>query len=356
MWRIRWQDDLSTLTVPDPAVAAEDARVRQRITALDTRRVIVALGRDDEEALRVNDRIAEALQASQAAGELDGWQGIARLLPSAAKQHAVFEAVRSSDLAARLPRALERAGFNVQSFAPFFELLGKSEPAPLTYQTLIESPAVELVRSSRVQLEDVPDARVAILTFLRGVNDPSKIEARIAPLAGALYIDQNLLMTDATRDHRVRTSQLLALGLAGVFLVLLLQYRSWRSALSATIPAVLAATVTIAVLGLAGIPLNILGLTSLLMVLSLGVDYAVFLVDAAEGVDLSSQRGLGATLTGLLVSWVSNLCGFGLLAMSPQPALRLIGLIAGIGVTCALIFAPTALVLRHHGASPHARP
>jgi predicted exporter len=87
-------------------------------------------------------------------------------------------------------------------------------------------------------------------------------------------------------------------------------------------------------------------------VLSLGVDYSVFLVDAGEGLELDSQRGLGATLTGLLVSWVSNLCGFGLLAMSQQPALRLIGLIAGIGVTCALIFAPTALVLAHNGASP----
>lgn len=355
MWRVRWQDDLSTLTVPDPAVAAEDARVRQRITALDTRRVIVALGRDDEEALQVNDRIATELEKSRVAGELEGSQGIAHLLPSAAKQHAIFEVVRNADLATRFPLALERAGFNVQSFAPFFELLTKPEPEPLTYQALVDSPAVDLVRSSRVQLEGVPDARVAILTFLRGVHEPSKLEARIAALDGALYIDQNLLMTDATRQHRVRTSQLLVLGLAGVFLVLLVQYRSWRSALSATIPAVLAATVTIAVLGLAGIPLNILGLTSLLMVLSLGVDYAVFLVDAADGVDLSSQRGLGATLTGLLVSWVSNVCGFGLLAMSPQPALRLIGLIAGVGVTCALIFAPTALVLRHDGASPHAR-
>src|SRR5690606_30273265 len=129
----------------------------------------------------------------------------------------------------------------------------------------------------------------------------------------------------------------------------------WLSALSATVPAVLSASVTIAVLGLLGVPLNILGLTSLLMVLSLGVDYAVFLVDAGDGVDLESRRGLGATMTGLLVSWVSNLCGFGLLAMSQQPAMRLIGLIAGIGVTCALLFAPTALVLGRHGTSRVAR-
>ncbi len=355
IWRVQWQDDLSTLTIPDASVAAEDARVRQRITSLDTRRIIVALGKDEEQALQVNEQIAAALSTSQDAGDVEGWQGVDRILPSARTQHQVFETVQQASLAQRLPAALARAGFNADSFTPFLELLEQPEPAPLTYDAFLESPAVDLVRAHRVRLDDLPEANVAILTFLRGVNNPQGIEERIKPIAGALYVDQAALMTDASRQHRVRTSQLLALGLLGVFLVLLIQYRSWRSALSATIPAVLAASVTIAVLGLAGVPLNILGLTSLLMVLSLGVDYSVFLVDAGEGLDLTSQRGLGATLAGLMVSWVSNLCGFGLLAMSQQPALRLIGLIAGIGVTCALIFAPTALVLGHHGASPLAR-
>lgn len=352
MGSVQWQDDLTTLTIPDAEIAAEDARVRQRITSLDTRRVIIALGQSDEEALRINERIATALTDAQAAGEVDAWQGLSKILPSAQTQREVFGAVQNANLEQRLPAALERAGFNVESFEPYLRTLAQPSPAPLTYSELLGSPAADLVRANRVKLEGLPDASIALLTFLRGVHDAKAIESRIEAIPGALFIDQTELLTDASRGHRVRTSQLLVAGLIGVFLVLLLQYRNWRSAVSATIPALLAATVTVAVLGLAGVPLNILGLTSLLMVLSLGVDYSVFLVDAGEGLDLDSQSGLGATLTGLLVSWVSNLCGFGLLAMSQQPALRLIGLIAGIGVTCALIFAPTALVLAHNGALP----
>jgi predicted exporter len=352
MGSIQWQDDLTTLTIPDAKIAAEDARVRQRITSLDTRRVIIALGKDDEEALQTNERIATALSNAQSAGEVDAWQGLAKMLPSAQTQREVLSAVQKANLKQRLPAALERVGFNVEGFEPYLRTLEQPAPAPLTYSELLDSPAADLVRSNRVAIEGLPDVSVAVLTFLRGVHDATAIESRIEAIPGALFIDQTALLTDASRGHRVRTSQLLLVGLVGVFLVLLLQYRNWRSAVSATIPALLAATVTVAVLGLAGVPLNILGLTSLLMVLSLGVDYSVFLVDAGEGLELDSQRGLGATLTGLLVSWVSNLCGFGLLAMSQQPALRLIGLIAGIGVTCALIFAPTALVLAHNGASP----
>lgn len=355
IYRVEWQDDLTALTVPDPAIAAEDARVRQRITSLDTRRVVVALGTDEENSLQINDRIAGALDAAKAAGEIDGWQGLGRMLPSAQTQRAVFEVVQQADLQQRLPRALARAGFNEEGFAPFFEFLRQPAPAPLTFDEIVASPAVDMVRSQRIRLDDAGDSKAAFLTFLRGVHDGPALERRIGEIAGALYIDQAALMTDATRQHRLRTSELLGAGLIGVFLVLLLQYRNWRSALSATVPAVLSASVTIAVLGLVGVPLNILGLTSLLMVLSLGVDYAVFLVDAGDGVDLESRRGLGATMTGLLVSWISNLCGFGLLAMSHQPAMRLIGLIAGIGVTCALLFAPTALVLGRNGNSKVAR-
>lgn len=353
--RVRWEDDLSALTVPDPAIAAEDARVRQRVTSLDTRRIVVALGKDDESSLQVNDRIARALEAAQAAGEIDGVQSSSRLLPSAETQRAVAETVRRADLATRLPKALERVGFNADGFTPFFEFLTQPELAPITFDDIATSRAVDLVRAHRIRLGDANEPKTAFLTFLRGVHEPAALERRIEAIPGALYIDQAALMTDATRQHRVRTSELLGLGLVGVFLVLLVQYRNLRSAFSALLPAVLSASVTIAVLGLVGVPLNILGLTSLLMVLSLGVDYAVFLVDGSDGVDLGSRRGLGATMTGLLVSWISNVCGFGLLAMSEQPAMRLIGLIAGIGVTCALLFAPTALVLGRNGTLPIAR-
>lgn len=341
IWRLDWQDDLSTLTLPDRAIAAEDARVRQRITSLDTRRVVVALAETEDQALEVNAQVAAALDRAQATGNLAGWQGLSRMLPSPEVQRQVYEAVRTADLPHRMPEALERAGFNADGFAPFYELLRAPPPEPLTFDTILSSPAADLVRPHRVLLGD---GSVALLTFLRGVKDSGPIEHDLASIPGALYIDQNELMTNASRQHRRRTSELVMAGLVGVFLVLLAQYRRWRPALAATLPAVLAASVTLGVLGLIGVPLNILGLTSLLMVLSLGVDYSVFLVDADNGVDLISEQELGATMTGLLVSWISNLCGFGLLAMSEQPALRLIGLIAGIGVTCALLLAPTALV------------
>src|SRR5690606_11690396 len=192
---VQWQDDLTTLTIPDAEIAAEDARVRQRITSLDTRRVIIALGQSDEEALRVNERIATALTDAQAAGEVDARQGLSEILPSAQTQREVFGAVQNANLQQRLPAALERAGFNVESFEPYLRTLAQPSPAPLTYSELLDSPAADLVRANRVKLEGLPDASIAVLTFLRGVQDAKAIESRIEAIPGALFIDQTALLT-----------------------------------------------------------------------------------------------------------------------------------------------------------------
>ena len=126
-----------------------------------------------------------------------------------------------------------------------------------------------------------------------------------------------------------------------MLLLVALRYRRPGPTLAAFLPAVLAAAVTVAVLSLAGVGVDLLALTSLLMVLSMGVDYGVFLAEAAR----HSPADLEATLTSLCVACLSTLLGFGLLALSAHPALRTIGLTAGVGVLSSLLLAPTTLVL-----------
>jgi predicted exporter len=348
---LTWQDNLSTLTQADKAVVEEDARVRGRLTGLDTSRVVLAVGASEQEALEVNGRVWPVLEAARSAGEMEGFQSIATLVPSVDTQTRVAEAVKAAGLDVRLRKVLAQEAFDTQAFEPFFEHLKSPSPSPLLYDELLDSKASGLVRSFRVTLSE-PTPRTIFLTFLRKVRDVKALETRIDAIPGAYFIDQTALMTDANRQYRTRTTELLLVGLVAVGVVLLIRYRSVRRAMAALIPAVLSAGTTLAALSLLKIPLNVLGLTSLLMVLSMGVDYSVFLVETeadshASDIDNeASNRELGATLVGLLVSWVSNVCGFGLLAMSDQPALRLIGVTAGVGVTSAFLLAPSALVLR----------
>ncbi|MCA9711283.1 MAG: hypothetical protein KDK70_35925, partial [Myxococcales bacterium] len=320
------------------AMLEEDEQVRERVARFDQGRFIVALGDDEEQALLVDDLVGDALHEATAAGQLEAWHGVSILLPSATRQQAVAVAVRSApDLRARLERALADGGFHEQLFAPFFALLDQPPPAPLTFDDLAGSAAAPLVRAMRMEVGD----RVGLLTVVRGVHDPAGLAARIEAIDGAMYIDQTALMTAAMRAYRVRTVELLALGLLAVLLVLAARYRSLRVTLAVIAPAVLAAGVTVAVLALVGLPLDLIGLTAILMILSIGVDYGVFLAETRDDLDAA----LPATLLGLLVCWLSTVLGFGVLALSEHPTMHTIGVVAAVGVTASLLLAPATLAL-----------
>jgi len=342
---VRWEDDMTQMTSFDPAMHAEDVEVRSKVAQFEQSRFIVALGDDEQSALEVNDRVSQLLPLAQQAGDLDGWQGLGPLLPSASEQNAIFDVLVNAELPKRLGALLEAKGFNRESFEPFFAALAASRPTPLDFEALLDSQAAPLVRSFRVHLDD----RVAFVTYLRGVNDVEALQRRVEAVPGALLIDQVGLMRAANESYRTRVVELLWVGLALVFGLLFGRYRDLRMALAAFAPALLASGLTVCALAVLQIPLNLLGLAALLMVLSIGVDYGVFLAETelgdlrVEGAD--DGRALSATLTALVVAWASTVFGFGVLALSQHPAMRIIGVVAGVGVSACLLLAPVALAL-----------
>ena len=147
-------------------------------------------------------------------------------------------------------------------------------------------------------------------------------------------------MAELYGRHRRQTLQLVALGLLVVLAMIGARYRRIGPTLAAFLPALLAAGAGLAVLVLAGFALNLLHVVSLLLVLSMGVDYGVFLVESRE-----HPGEVAATVLSLLACCLSTVLAFGLLAMSSNPALRAIGLTTGLGVLASLLLAPTALIL-----------
>ena len=336
--RIVWNPEFADLGALDAELVAEDDAVRDRVARFEQMRFVVALGETEEEALSANDAARLALDAAVGDGALAGYRSIATLLPSSATQRGVADAFRSTPrLDERLTRAFVAAGFRAEAVEPFRETLRSPGPEPLTYTLLADSPLGPLVRPFRVSLGE----RVAFVTYLSDVADPAALAAAIDPIDNARFLDQAAVLGAANHAYQTSTFRLVCGGLFAVLLVLLLRYRDLLRTLAAFVPALLGSTLTLASLGLLGIPLDLVGLTALLMVVSMGVDYGVFLVDAER----TGERELTAALLSIAVACASTLLGFGLLALSDYPVLRTIGVTAGIGVTSCLLLAPTTLVL-----------
>jgi len=339
---LHWEDDVFALNMPlEPSWLDEDHRVRERVSHMDTGRFVVALGPDAETALRRNDAVHERLLAEVEAGHLERFRSLHAFLWSAELQERNAAALGDRDaLAARTLAALGAEGFRTEAFADFARSL-QARPPPLTLEDLLDSPLADAVAPFHVALEQGP----ALLTFVRGVSDVDALEASLADLEGVHFFDQQRFLANLYARYRGRTMVLIGAGLAAVMALLLLRYRRIGWALAAGAPALLAAGATLALVSLTGSAINLLHLLGLLLVLSFGVDYSIFLLETRRHADETAT-----TLLSIATACATTVLAFGLLAMSSYPALRALGVTTGLGALLSLILAPTALILA--GASP----
>lgn len=335
---LRWVDDISALQNLDAQLLDEDRRVRTQVSHMESGRFVIALGADDEAALQQNDQVFERLRAAKSQGLIGDFRSLHLLLWSAELQRRNHAQLAASDnLVERAREALGREGFRTAMFEPFGEAIAGEPPPPLTYEALLDSSLADMVRPFRITVGD----DVAILTFLRDVSDPEAIADRLSDLDDVVYFDQLRFLGGTYRDCRTRTIQLMVVGLIAVFLMVLLRYRRLGLSIAAFAPSLLAAATTLALVTLVtGAPANLLHLLGLLLVLSMGVDYGVFMVESRQ-----VKEELAATAVGVLVACLSTVFAFGLLALSSNPALRAMGLTTGIGVLLSFLLAPTALLL-----------
>ncbi|HEX4382393.1 MAG TPA: MMPL family transporter, partial [Myxococcales bacterium] len=329
--RLRWADDLSSLQRPNPKLQAEDELVRSRVSLMDSGRFILAVGASEEEALQRNDAVHRRLRATS---QLEGFRSLHDLVFSADLQRRNL-AQLPPDLFQKTTSALAAEGFEAAAFAGFEKALANAPP-PLRLSEVVDSPLGDLVSPFRVQLE----GQVGLLTFVRGVRDPAALRELLKGIDGVTWFDQEQFYSQAYGRYRAKAQQLVIAGMIFVFALLFLTYRNLRLTLVAGVPAVLAAATALAVLALAGVETNLLHVVSLVLVLGIGEDYAIFLVAHAR-----DPRELSASAMSVLLCCLSAVLSFGLLGLSEIPALRAIGLTVGLGILFSLILAPTALVL-----------
>ncbi|MCZ6782696.1 MAG: MMPL family transporter [Proteobacteria bacterium] len=336
--RLQFVDDLSQLGDLDPALFEEDRRVRERISRFDASRFVIATAPDVEAAVALNDEIHRRLEGVVRDGGLDGMRSLHALLWSQELQRRNLSALAEqadADLGARLQTAFAEEGFRPDAFAEFALYL-ESAPQPLTLAELEASGLGDLLSPWIFALGD----RTAVAIYLRGVHSVEAIESAIADLPGVYLFDNRTFINDVYGEFRRTTLRQMLVGGGLVLLLLLLRYRRWRPSVAAFLPAALVAIALLEVFSITGVEVNLLHVMSLIMVLGMGVDYGIFVVDSADEPDR-----LGATMLSLLVSCATTVFVFGTLAISFHPALRAIGLTVGLGILLALLFAPVSLLL-----------
>jgi predicted exporter len=333
--RLEWSDGLVEMGEVNPGLMEEEERVRSRVSRFEQTRFILSLGDTPEAALETNDAVADLLRTEDV---VNSFSSANSLLPSPVRQHAVAERFTADrTFETRFQDIAEEVGFSDGAFEEFLDAIDEPPADPVTYSMLASSPLANMMSTYRVDV----NGRPGFVTFLHDVKAPDTLEQQVEKIEGAHFLDQNQLFEAAGREYRQRTITLLALGLLAIIVLMGGRYRSVRKTLAALCPSLLAVSVALSALALFGESIDLVIITALLMVVSMGVDYGVFLVDAAD----HGERASSAALLSIVVAGLSTLLGFGLLSLSGYPILFRIGITAAVGITAAMILAPLSITL-----------
>jgi predicted exporter len=312
-----WDDDLANLSPIPEAAKALDQRLRGELGAPDVRYLLVARAAARDAALEKSEAAEAWLREQAASGALAGFDAPSRYLPSRRTQEARRVALPdAAALERNLKAATARSPFREGTFAPFLRDVARARAGGLLELEALHGTALGL-KLSALLVEDGDGW--AALAPLRGVADAARL-GRDASAAGFELLDLKQESNRLVTGYRDQSLRLFALGLACIAALLAFSLRSAARAARVFLPVAGAAVLTVAALLLAGRTLSLFNLVALLLVIGVGLNYALFF---ERPQDEGAERA--RTRLAVTVCAASTLAVFGCLALSQTPVLRAIG-------------------------------
>jgi uncharacterized protein len=345
--QLRFSEDLTRLAPTEIPPAQTDRLIAERFDRDRNRLIVLLQGRDTEEVLQVNDRLADHLARLHRDGSVASFVSLSRLLPSMATQRARVErlrALRPAEIRRALTGALETAGLRREAFAPFFSAL--TEPRPLRPEQLPDAlrPLVgrQLARvdgQTTIATILYPRPGAATDALARGMAAfaTPTIEARItgAALAGA-------------QMARLLQRDLLTISLstlAAVLLLLALLVRRLWPVVATVISLLLAGALFVGCLRLLGLPVDVYNLMVIPIIIGYGVDDHLYLMHRT--LDDGIQAGVVESGRPVLAATLTTIAAFAALGFCQVPGLRTLGLTGvlglGLGMVASLVVLPALL-------------
>ncbi|OJT18130.1 hypothetical protein BO221_42340 [Archangium sp. Cb G35] len=320
LWRLETRDDIRQLQGA-PANLLEDQRELGRLLGLPSpAQLFLVEGGDEEQVLQREVSLKQRLDALVADGVLTGYRAVSDWLPPASQQRA--DAELSARAEQQAVAAVAAATGEEPSRARFANDV-------LTPSRFLSSPAAPAIRQQ--WLGPLGGKQYSVL-MLRGLEGPavlSRLAEAAHGLEGVRWVDKTEEISRLMGRYRRLMGGLIVAGYLAVLVMLLARFK--REAWRAWVPSALGTLITLAFFGWVGEPLQLFTVLGLLLLLGMGVDYGIFLLE---------HPGDGSAWVAVALAGVSTLLSFGLLGLSATPALRTFGLAMLLGEVAIWILTP----------------
>ena len=331
--RLQASDDVRTMADRSAPLLEQESRIRALTGFGVVNQFFLVEGDTPEAVLRGEEALGAKLRELAVTGEISHTHAVSSFVPSAARQMENRNLLYRALLAdrARLQQAFDRLGFRKGTAEAMERAYRESEGRMLTPETWLAAAPAAPFRHLWLGRTERGYASVVVPY---GFSRLAPLVDAATAVSGVTLVDKAGNVSRLFREYRTGFSIGLAVAALVVLAVLSRRY-GWRGGGAVILPSLLGMTVALGVAGHAGVPVTLFSVMALMLVLGVGVNYSIFLVEGGGRE--------GTTLVAVLLSAATTLLSFGLLAFSGTPALARFGatLLAGIGA--AVLLAPLAL-------------
>lgn len=360
--------DFQSLRQPPERYTATVDKVRRHFELPRNQVMVIVENEDLEAALQENDRVYANLSLFSARLGLTGIDSLRAILPSAASQAASLSRFLGFPFDRFRSQLAEEVERHPQLPADFFEpLLARLEEARVAAARELASGGnpVSLSRVNdpifigSVQRQLTRDEATGVYRVITRVYaaDSAWTEdwpERFADLVAAGLDKPPIILGSAVLGRELRgviitdLARIVLVVFICVALYLYWYFRSPGRAALAMVPVVFALLSMLGAVRLLGIQLDYLNIIALPMIVGIGVDSGIHLIDRLYEEPESHMRpAIERTGRAIVITGMTTIFGFGSLSVASFPGIREIGILSIVGIGCtlfaALVFLPALI-------------
>ncbi|OYV20986.1 MAG: hypothetical protein CG439_262, partial [Methylococcaceae bacterium NSP1-2] len=328
LWQLTPRDDVRLLQSAPADLLKTADHIRQLLPISQENQFFLVSGENIEAWYHNEQQLLAQLDGLKQQHALTLYQGISQYWASEASQQANYQLLKQSlydsDL---LKQYMTELGFSEQAIKTEYQQFADAKQ-----QTIPLSAWLKTADESKQQLWLGCGAeRCLSLVSLTGISDLSALSA-LPPLSGVSLIDPAGDLSVLFARYRIRATGLLISAYCLVFLGLVVKF-GWRNASKIIAVPVVAALVSLATMGWFNQLFSLFNLFALLLVLGIGIDDAIFFY-------LANNNKRDTTSLAVVLSALTTLLAFGLLAISSTEIVHAFGFTVAVGILTALMGSP----------------
>jgi predicted exporter len=335
LWQLTPRDDVRLLQSAPAELIKMSDKIKQLLPVSPENQFFLVSGNNLDEWHRNEQQLLKALKTVTAQNKLSSYQGLSNYWPDENTQKSNYQLLNGSLYqSGLLKQYMSDLGFSDKAIKNELNQFTAAKNRTISLPTWLAT-ADENKQNLWLGCDS---SNCRSIVSLIGVTDLSALSS-LQNLPGVAWVDQVEQLSSMFARYRIRVSLLLTAAYLLVFIGLGLKF-GCKNALAITSIPVVAALVSLAMMGWFNQLFSLFNLFALLLVLGIGVDDAIFFFMAETSPNSDNEDKRASTSLAVTLSALTTLLAFGLLAISSTEIVHAFGFTVATGIFTALLCSP----------------